>query len=373
MKILWLTWKDKTHPQAGGAEVVNEELAKRLVKAGHEIHFVCGNFPGGAEHVERDGFTINRAGNKYTAFIFAFFLYRKKYKTWPDLVIDEINTVPYFAKFYVKQKNIIFIHQLCREIWFHQILFPMSWIGFLVEPVYLWLLRDRQVVTISNSTKNDLIRFGFKPENISIISEGIEMQPVKDLESSKKFDRPTILSLGSVRPMKRTLDIVKAFEILKTKIPNAELILAGDIGGSYGQSVLEYIQNSKFKTSIQVKGQVTEAERLVLMQKSHVLAVTSIKEGWGLVVTEAGSQGTPAVVYNVDGLRDSVQDKQTGFITKENSPEALALDLDKILTDQNLYNSLRSNAFTFAKSINFEKSYVDISRLLEVYMQPKRD
>jgi len=40
-----------------------------------------------------------------------------------------------------------------------------------------------------------------------------------------------------------------------------------------------------------------------LLQKSHVLAVTSVKEGWGLVVTEANPQGTPAVVYNVDGLR----------------------------------------------------------------------
>ena len=39
MKILWLTWKDRKNPLAGGAEVVNEELAKRLVKDGHEVIF----------------------------------------------------------------------------------------------------------------------------------------------------------------------------------------------------------------------------------------------------------------------------------------------------------------------------------------------
>ncbi len=47
MKILWLTWKDIKHPLAGGAEVVNEELAKRLAKDGHEVLFLVGGFEGG--------------------------------------------------------------------------------------------------------------------------------------------------------------------------------------------------------------------------------------------------------------------------------------------------------------------------------------
>jgi hypothetical protein len=42
VKILWLTWKDKKHPQAGGAEVVNEELAKHLAGDGHEVLFLVG-------------------------------------------------------------------------------------------------------------------------------------------------------------------------------------------------------------------------------------------------------------------------------------------------------------------------------------------
>ena len=130
MKILWLTWKDKQHPAAGGAEVVNEELAKRLVKNGHTVHFICGNFKKknqngvveiGKKIEERDGFTINRAGGKYTAFIYAYFIYWKKYRNWDGIVIDEINTVPYFSQFYIKQKRVLFVHQLCREIWFYQI------------------------------------------------------------------------------------------------------------------------------------------------------------------------------------------------------------------------------------------------------------
>jgi hypothetical protein len=53
--------------------------------------------------------------------------------------------------------------------------FPLNVLGYALEPIYLWLLRDRKVITISESTKSDLLRYGFKPGNVSIVSEGIEI------------------------------------------------------------------------------------------------------------------------------------------------------------------------------------------------------
>jgi hypothetical protein len=87
----------------------------------------------------------------------------------PNLVIDEVNSIPFFAKFYAKEKNILLVHQLCRQIWFYQMFFPLSLIGYLLEPLYLRLLSDRKVITVSESTKRDLTRFGFKAENTSIM------------------------------------------------------------------------------------------------------------------------------------------------------------------------------------------------------------
>ena len=46
MNILWLTWKDRKHPLAGGAEVVNEELAKHLARDGHEVKFIVAGLRG---------------------------------------------------------------------------------------------------------------------------------------------------------------------------------------------------------------------------------------------------------------------------------------------------------------------------------------
>ena len=72
MNILWFTWKDLSHPFAGGAERVNEELAKRLAKDGHRVVLVVGGFEGGEEKETRDGYEIIRLGNRYTVYWHAY-------------------------------------------------------------------------------------------------------------------------------------------------------------------------------------------------------------------------------------------------------------------------------------------------------------
>ena len=114
MKILWFTWKDVKNPLSGGAEAVNEELAKRLIKDGHQVIFLVAGFPGGLSEEKINGYTIIRLGNRWTVYWKAYKYYKKNLIGWADLVIDEVNTIPFFTKYYIKEKNILFVHQLCR-------------------------------------------------------------------------------------------------------------------------------------------------------------------------------------------------------------------------------------------------------------------
>jgi glycosyltransferase involved in cell wall biosynthesis len=357
MKILWFSWKDTTHPLAGGAEVVAHELATRLVQDGHEVILISGSYKGAEPTATINGYKVIRLGNRITVYYQAWRYYRQHLRGWADLVIDEVNTIPFFAKFYAHERNILFVHMLCREIWFYQLPKWLGWIGYIAEPLYIRMLSDRKVITISESTRADLIRHGFKPENVSIISEGIEIEPLNDLQTVNKYDKPVLLSLGSVRPMKRTLDQVKAFELAKQSIPDLQLKVAGDHGGSYGSKVLDYIHNSPFADDIEVLGRVSTAKKVELMQKCHLIMVTSVKEGWGLIVTEAASQGAPAVVYNVDGLRDSVRHGETGLIADRNTRESLAAIIIHTLTDTALYSKLRQAGWKWGKTITFDTSY----------------
>lgn len=364
-KILWLTWKDKKHPLAGGAEIVNEEIAKRLVRDGHEVVFLVGGFENCEKEEVVDGYKIIRLGNRYTLYWKAFRYYKKHFRGWADLVVDEMNTIPFFARFYVKEPVIMFVHQLCREIWFYQFPPVLSWVGYLVEPIYLWLLRKSEVITISDSTKKDLMRYGFEEKNISIISEGIDIDPIEDLNSVEKYPEFTMLSLGAFREMKNTLDQVKAFEIVREKIPELKLKIAGDNSGKYGEKVLEFIEKSSFRDDIEYLGKVSQEKKVELMRKSHFISVTSIKEGWGLIATEANSQGTPAVVYDVDGLRDSVRHQETGIIANENTPNGLMKAIVQVFNDKEEYAKLRENAWKWSREFTFDKCYDDFSNLMK--------
>jgi glycosyltransferase involved in cell wall biosynthesis len=361
MKILWCTWKDRKHPASGGAEVVNEEIAKRLVRDGHEVIFLVGGFKGCLPEETIDGYKVVRLGTRWSVYWKAYRYYQKNLRGWADLVIDEVNTMPFFCKFYVKEKNILFVHQLCREIWFYEMAFPLNAIGYLLEPLYLRMLSDRKTITVSDSTKRDLARHGFKPGRVSIISEGLEIEPVADLamgaRALQKYEHPTVLAFGSVRAMKRTMHIVKAFEIAKAKVPDLQLVVAGNASGRYGANVLAHIKNFRYVSSVTCLGKVSKEKKIELMQRSRLIAAASVKEGWGLTVTEAASQGTPAVVYNVDGLRDSVKNGETGIVCEANTPENMAENIVKLLENKEEYERLRSAGWEWSKEINFENSY----------------
>lgn len=371
MKILWLNWKDIQHPLAGGAEVVLHEISKRLVAEGHEVTILTALYAGASKEDCIDGIKIIRIGNnKYIHSFLALYYFIRHLRGKYDLVVEVVNTAPYFSPFFEKKaKTILFYHQLAREIWFYETSFPLNYFGYyLLEPIATFLLgkSDADVITISNSTKQDLIKFGFDGNQISIISEGIEFKPIDHIGAIKKYSEPTVLSLGAIRAMKRTDHQVRAFEIAKQYIPNLQLKIAGNATGEYAQKVLKTIQDSPFRDSIEYMGRVSQQQKIELMQKVHAILVTSIKEGWGLIVTEAASQGTPALVYDVDGLRDSVKNKKTGLITEKNTPEDLASNIVAFFNNQQTSVTMSSDAVAFSKEITFERSYQQFKEVVKI-------
>jgi glycosyltransferase involved in cell wall biosynthesis len=371
MKILWISWKDTSHPGAGGAEVVMHELSKRMIADGHEVTLLTARHAGAAKHDTIDSVKIIRVGNnRYIHPFAALRYYVKNLRNTFDIVIEDVNTAAYFSPFFKDSaQQVLFYHQLAREIWFLEAPTPMSHIGYhILEPLATRALSKPKVptITISDSTKKDLERFGFNPERIHIISEGTHLKPAKDISKIKKYSTPTMLSLGAMREMKRTLEQIKAFEIAKKDIPDLQLKVAGDTSGAYGQQVMDYIAKSPYNADIECMGRVSDEKKIELMQRSHFISVTSIKEGWGLIVTEAASQGTPAVVYDVDGLRDSVRNGKTGIVTRP-TPSALAKGITQLLhMPQSEYETLRQTAWEWSTKITFEQSYKDLKKALQI-------
>src|SRR5258708_5336023 len=337
MKLLWITWKDFHHPQAGGAELVANELWQRLLEDGHDVTMLSCGYKGAESEGLLEGIRVIRVGSsRYLHPAKALAYYIRHLRGQFDVLIEEVSgATPYFSVLFAgKTQKFMLYHQLGRIHWLYEIKRPFSYLGyyaFVPLVTKLASMSRTPVITVSESTKQALSHYGFRPERTRIISEGLEIEPINNLEKVQKFKRPTLLSFGAMRAMKRTLDQIKSFELAKQDIPNLQFKLAGSSNSAYGKKVLEYIQRSPFAKDISYLGPVSDEEKIRLMQKSHLAVQTAIEEGWGLTITEAASQGTPAAVYDVAGLRDSVRDNETGIIT-EPTPKALATATVGLLT-----------------------------------------
>ncbi|MGI0015725.1 MAG: glycosyltransferase family 4 protein [Nitrososphaera sp.] len=227
MRILWYNWRDIKNPEAGGAEVFTHEVCKRLHarKKIDAITLFTSAFEGALADEVVDGVRIVRRGHKKSVYHHAKEFYQMNMNDF-DMVVDEINTKPFNTPTFVRNKPIIaVIHQLAREFWFYETKFPVNLIGYYIMEKY-WLRKYRRIptITVSNSTKDDLLKLGF--EKISIVPEGISCEPL--VEPAKKEDVPTLLFVGRLTKAKKPDDALRAFKIIKDAIPAARLWIVGD-------------------------------------------------------------------------------------------------------------------------------------------------
>ncbi|PID31950.1 hypothetical protein CR970_03015 [Candidatus Saccharibacteria bacterium] len=400
MNILWVNWKDWRHPGAGGAEVVLHELIKRQVADGHNVTLLTALYKDAKPIEQCEGLTIIRVpGNRYIQPFTTARHYRKHLRGQHDVIIEAVNTAPYFMPYLTSHRwcglsprkrlaarkrppatdttvcrwcsktiaqPLVLYHQLARQVWFHELPPPFGLLGYaLIEPASTFLMAKSGTPTIamSNSTKQDLKRFGFREQQLHIISEGIESEPLRSLDGITKYEQPTLFAHGAMRAMKRTLHQIQAFELAKPHIPDLRIMVSGNHNGPYGKKVLDYIAASPYAADIHVLGRTTTQKRDELMQRSHLHLQTAAKEGWGITVTEANASGTPCVVYDTDGLRDSVRNGETGIITASN-PQSMANAIVQLLQDQDAYEKLRQNAWRWSHDITFDQSYRDLLAVL---------
>jgi len=357
MSILWFNWRDIKNPEAGGAEVYTHEIAKRLVNKGYSITLFTSEFKDCKREEIIDGVKVVRNGGRYTVYQKAKEFYKKSGNSF-DIVIDEINTRPFLTpKFVDKDKIVALIHQLAREFWFYETTFPVNLIGYyILERRWLKNYVSVPTITVSNSTKKDLEELRFK--RIFIVHNGLNVEPVDRIP--EKAEKPTIIYVGRMKKAKKPQDVFEAFKIVKREIRDAELWMVGD---GYLRKKLE-----RKDRDVKFFGYVDKRTKDELVKKAWVIAVPGIREGWGQVVTDANALGTPAVGYNIPGLRDSIKHGYNGYLVNTN-PEALASGIIEILLEDELRKMLSRNAVEWAKQFNWDRSAEEFEMVIEEVVQ----
>jgi glycosyltransferase involved in cell wall biosynthesis len=332
----------------GGAEVFTREILKRWAEAGHEVTLFTSNFKDGKGNEVVDGVDIIRDGGVYSVYWKAKEYYNKFFsKQDYDIVIDEINTRPFLTPKFVRkgEKIVALIHQLAREYWFYETPFPISYFGYyFFEERWLRNYRRIPTVTVSESTRKDLAGLGF--EKVFVVGEGLNFKPSRKLAEKEGY--PVVVYAGRLKKAKRPDHAVKAFEVVRRAVPNAELWIIGD--GYFRDKLMSIACEG-----VRFFGSLSNEERRNLIKKAWVLVNPSVREGFGLSVVEANALGVPCVAYDVAGLRDSIIEGETGLLVKSGDVEALAEAVVQVLTSDALRIKLSEKALVYSRSFSWDE------------------
>ncbi len=350
MRILILNWRDINNPEAGGAEIHLHEIFKRIAR-GHEVVLVSSRFPGCKLEETIEGIRVIRVGSKFlfNYAAFGYFMRRLKGEKF-DVVVDDISKVPLLVPLYVRKPVIAIDHHLHGNILFKELSLPLAIYIYLSEKLIPLFYKKAPFVVVSQSTKDELVAKGIPEQKIAIVHNGVDSN---SYTSGPKAPTPQVVYLGRVKKYKQIDHLVKAFKVVRNKIAEVELIVAGR--GDYNE-LKELVRRLELTSCVRLVGEVSEKEKAEILQKAWVFVTPSMKEGWAISVIEANSCGTPAIAYDVPGLRDSIKHRETGILVPYSNIDELANAIVEMLTDSQLRQELSSNALKWASNFSWDRS-----------------
>ncbi len=361
--ILALNWRDIKNPMSGGAEIHAHEMFSRNSDIFQIVH-LSPKYQGCMDVEIIDGVRYIRKGNIVTVIVYALLYYQKNKKVI-DFVIDQCNAHRFFTYFYVeRKKRIFYTHQLYRELWFIMASWPVSQIGFMMEVPMLKLNRKDQTITVSESTKRELIRIGYKDDKITIVPNAINIKPLpyEKLNSSKE-KIPIFIYVGRYANSKGMNYAVEAIGKLKQLGRNIKFLIVGRENKNYINKVLQPIckkyqihMGKSYESDIIICGHVSEETKRHLLEKSHALLLPSKREGWGIVIIEAALLGTPSIVFCSPGCIDAVDYGRAGYLCHKNTSDELVKYMIDIMDHKKQYEMKRRKAYSFSSRFSWEES-----------------
>ena len=353
LRILVINWLDRENPSAGGAEKHFHEVFGRLAKKGHKVSALVSGWAGCEKQVKLDGINIHRSGSRYTFSLTAPKYYLRHLAVQQfDVVVEDLNKVPVFSPLWTTSPVVLLAHHLFGATAFQAASFPVALGTWLLERPIPFVFRRMPAIAVSQSTKDDLVRRGFSAGQIDIVPNGIDLDfftPSADGSISK---RPSLVYLGRLAKYKRVDLILEAVAELVSEGVDVELIICGD--GEERSSLKAQIKQLGIAKHVRMLGFISEEDKLETLRRSWIHVLTSPKEGWGLSNIEAAACGTPSVVSDSPGLRESVRHGETGILVRHGDVSAVAQALRQLLKDKSLRSKMSIQAHNFAQRFSWD-------------------
>ena len=197
------------------------------------------------------------------------------------------------------------VNHMHTELWSIRFPPPFSTVGRNIERVVMPRVhRGNLFLTVSDSTAENLQRMRVDRDRIRQICNGVE-EPDPPTPRSPE---PMFLAIGRLADYKRLDMLLRLWDRVR-HVVGGKLVIAGD---GPERPRLQALAGP----GVEFTGWVSEQDKHRLLCSAWLLMHPALIEGWGIVVAEAAIRGTPAVAFDVPGLRDSVVHGQTGMLVR---------------------------------------------------------
>ena len=313
-EVAFLSWRDTRNPEGGGAELYLEKMAAGLVAAGAKVTVFCAAHAAAPPDETVDGVRFVRRGSKLSVYLEGVRALRRGDLGDPDVVVDVQNGLPFFTRLATRRPVVVLIHHVHREQW--PVVYPglIGRIGWFIESrVAPRLYRRSQYVAVSRATRAELQTLGVRGARIAVVHNGTD--PVLPVEAGKS-PTPMVAVVNRLVPHKQVEHAIDAVLELRATHPELRLHVVGS--GWWEARLHEYARTHGAGDAVVFEGHVDEARKNEVYEEAWLLALPSLKEGWGLVVGEAGMHGTPTVAYrDAGGTRESIVDGTSGVLVDD--------------------------------------------------------
>jgi glycosyltransferase involved in cell wall biosynthesis len=312
-------WRDLTHPQAGGAERVCEEMAARLAADGHRVVLLSSKVAGRPATETVNGYTIRRAGGRFTVYPAAL-LWLLRNRRRVATILDSQNGIPFFTPLVARRRAVILlmiwhVHQDQFAAYFPR---PVAAVGRWLETAgSRAVYGKRMIIAISPSTRQGVRRDLKLAGDIRVIPPGWSLSVPPTSQRRPRTTAPTIVSVGRLVPHKRTHLTIQAMAELRHAHPDLTLHIVGS--GPELAKLQADVDRLQLSQRVHFHPDCTDAERDALFTSAWLSINASAGEGWGISVIEANALGIPVLAFARPGLRDSIRNEITGWLVEEGS------------------------------------------------------
>ncbi len=362
MKILMLTWEYPPRIVGGIARVVND-LSKRLIKDGHEVHVITYK-EGDVPYYENDkGVYVHRVDN---------------YMINPNNFIDWImqlnfNMIAKANEIILKEGNFDVIHAHDWLVAYAAKTLKNSYGTPLVSTIHAteagrnsgihnevqryvndteWLLtyESSEVIVNSNYMKNELQRlFGLPYEKINVIPNGINTTAYTGVEKDYEFRRQyamdnekIILFMGRLVYEKGVQHLISAMPKILDRYHDAKLVIAGK--GGMESELKAQVERMGLSEKVYFTGYLNARQVSKMYRCADVSVFPSTYEPFGIVALEAMLAGVPTVVSDVGGLNEIVNHGVDGMKSYAGNANSLADSILELLFKPELCDNIVKKA-----------------------------